>query len=98
MNEMYRLRYEELLAEFDQYVLEHADFASQFPNQAQIVLVDERDPGFSRWSVETFGHSAQHDDVAQRPIVYVEVGKLRPRRSRLQNPRSVLPETARVLA
>jgi len=94
MNDLYRLRYAELLAEFDQYVLEHADFARQFPEQAQVVLVDERDPGFSCWSVETFGHAAQCDDIVDRPIVYVEVGKLRPRRSRLENPRLVSPETA----
>jgi hypothetical protein len=98
MDELYRLRYEELLGEFDQYVLEHADFADQFPDQAQIVLVDEHDPGFSRWSMGTFGQPAPHDDVAHRPIVYVEVGKLRPRRSRLESPRLVSPETARILA
>ena len=98
MDELYRLHYEELLAEFDQYILEHADFARQFPDRAQVVLVDERDPGFSRWSVETFGRFAQHDDVSHRPIVYVEVGKLRPRRSRLESPRLVSPETAYIPA
>jgi len=89
MNTMYQLRFEELLAEFDQYVLEHPDFAQRIPHEAQIVFVDERDPGFSRWSVQTFGRPPRHDDVPHRPVAYIEVGELVPRRSRLQSPRLV---------
>jgi len=32
MNTMYQLHFEELLAEFDQYVLEHPDFAQRIPH------------------------------------------------------------------
>jgi len=87
MKSMYRLRYQEILEEFDQYVLEHPDFVSQLPDQALLVFVDAKDPEFSRWSVETFGHPTPHDDVPDRPIVFVEIGELAPRRSRLLNPR-----------
>ena len=87
MKNLYRLRYQEILEEFDQYVLEHPGFVSQIPDQAQLVFVDERDPEFSQWSVETFGHPTPHDDVPNRPIVFIEIGKLAPRRSRLLNPR-----------
>ena len=83
MNDLYLLRYQEILDEFDQYVLEYPDFAAQLPDQAQLVFVDEKDPGFSRWSVETFGHPAPHDDLPNRPIVFIEIGELAPRRSRL---------------
>jgi hypothetical protein len=83
MNSLYLLRYQEILDEFDQYVLEHPDFAVQLPNQAQLVFVDEKDPEFSHWSVETFGHPASHDDLPNRPIVFIEIGELAPRRSRL---------------
>jgi hypothetical protein len=84
---MYQLYLEELLTEFDQYVLEHPDFAQRIPNNAQIVFVDERHLDFSRWSVHTFGSPSPHDDIPDRPFVYVEVGELVPRRSRLKSPR-----------
>ena len=89
MKTMYQLRFEELLAEFDQYVLEHPGFAQRIPHDAQIVFVDEQDSGFSRWSVQTFGSPLPHDDIPDRPIVYVEVGELVPRRSRLKSPRLI---------
>jgi hypothetical protein len=89
MNTMYQLHFEELLAEFDQYVLEHADLAQRIPDEAQIVFVDERDPGFSRWSVQVFGSPPLHDDMPNRPVVYIEVGELAPRRSRLKSLRLV---------
>jgi hypothetical protein len=87
MKSLYRLRYQEILEEFDQYVLEHPDFVSQLPDQALLVFVDAKDPEFSQWSVEKFGHAAPHDDVPDRPIVFIEIGELAPRRSRLLNPR-----------
>ena len=89
MNSLYPLRYQEILDEFDQYVLEHPDFVAQLPDQAQLVFVDEKDPEFSRWSVETFGSPAPHDDLSDRPIVLVEIGELAPRRSRLLDLRIV---------
>jgi hypothetical protein len=89
MKAMYQLRFEELLAEFDQYVLERPDFAQRIPPGAQIVFVDETDVGFSRWSVQTFGKPSPVDGETDRSIVYIEVGKLAPRRSRLQTPRLI---------
>jgi hypothetical protein len=89
MNTMHQLHFEELLAEFDQYVLEHPDFAQRIPHNARIVFVDERDPDFSRWSVQTFGSRPLHDDIPDRPVVYIEVGELVPRRSRLKSPRLI---------
>jgi len=86
---IHQLRFEELLAEFDQYILEHPDFVEQIPDGAQIVFVDEREPDFSRWSVQTFGKPAPHDDTVARPVVYVEIGELAPRRSRLKSPRMI---------
>jgi len=89
MSTMYQLHFEELLAEFDQYVLEHPDFAQRIPHNARIVFVDERDPDFSHWSVQTFGSPPSHDDIPDRPVVYIEVGELVPRRSRLKSPRLI---------
>jgi hypothetical protein len=89
MNTMYQLHFEELLAEFDQYVLENPDFAQRIPHNAQVVFVDEQDPDFSRWSVQTFGRPSSSDDIPNRPLIYVEIGELVPRRSRLKSPRLI---------
>ena len=88
-SDLYRLRYREILDEFDQYVLEHPEFVLQIPDQALLVFVDTNDPGFSHWSVETFGYPAPHDDLPNRPIVFVEISELAPRRSRLLDLRIV---------
>ena len=85
----YIVYFEELLAEFDQYVLEHPDFVERVPDGAQIVFVDQQAPDFSRWSVQSFGKPAPHDDAVARPVVYVQVGELAPRRSRLKSPRMI---------
>ena len=87
MSVMYQLHFEELLAEFDQYILEHPDFAKNIPHDAQIVFVDKQHPDFSRWSVQTFGNPSPCDDHANRSVVYIEIGELVPRRSRLRSPR-----------
>jgi hypothetical protein len=84
---MYQLYFEELLAEFDQYVLEHPDFAKEIPHNAQIVFVDKRRPDFSHWSVQAFGSLPPNDDHPGRSVVYIEIGELIPRRSRIKSPR-----------
>ncbi len=89
MSTMYQLHFEDLLAEFDQYVLEYPDFAQGIPNNAQIVFVDKRHPDFSLWSVQTFGSPPLHDDSPDRPVVYIEIDELVPRRSRLRSPRLI---------
>lgn len=87
MSTMYQLRFEELLAEFDQYILEHPDFAREIPDDAQIVFLDRQHPDFSRWSVQTFGNPSPGDDLSNRPVVYIEIDGLVPRHSRLRLPR-----------
>jgi hypothetical protein len=82
--EIFDSRYTLLGSEFDQYLLEHPDFAASIPNGALIVLVDENEPGFSEWSLARAQKYATIDDMPDRPIVYVDVGKLAPRRSRFE--------------
>ena len=87
MDELYEARYTLLGSEFDQYVLEHPKFAENIPSGALIVLLDETDPAFSEWSLARARQHAQIDDWRERPVLYVDVGKLAPKRSRLVNPR-----------
>ncbi len=87
MNELFALKYDELLTEFNRYVLEHPGFLDQFPDQALIVFVDPHDPVFSRYNQERVTAYLKHDDLPNRPIVYLDVGELAPIHSRLTNPR-----------
>ncbi|RLD03314.1 MAG: hypothetical protein DRI32_07520 [Chloroflexi bacterium] len=89
MNTLYQLYFEELLAEFDQYVLEHPNFARDIPHDAQIVFVDKERPNFSRWSVQTFSDSSPTDDIPNRSVIYVGINELVPRRSRLKSPQLI---------
>jgi len=86
-NEIYEARYTLLGSEFDQYVLEHPEFAASIPNGALIVFLDKTEPEFSEWSLARVRQHAQIDDRPERPVVYIDVGKLAPRRSRLVKPR-----------
>ncbi|MBL7065467.1 MAG: hypothetical protein ISS49_14840 [Anaerolineae bacterium] len=86
MSSLYELKYEELLAEFDRYVVEHPDFMFQITDGALVVLVDSNDPEFSRRSLEIARRYRLHDDVPDRPAVYVDVGELAPVKSRIIRP------------
>ena len=86
-NEVYESRYTLLGSEFDQYVQEHPAFATRIPTGALIVFLDKLEPEFSEWSLARARQHAEIDDQPGRPVVYVDVGKLAPRRSRLVRPR-----------
>lgn len=86
-NEVYEAKYTLLGSEFDQYVQEHPSFAAHIPAGALIVFLDKSEPEFSEWSLVRAKEHAQIDDQPNRPVVYVDVGKLAPRRSRLVRPR-----------
>lgn len=87
MNELFAIKYDELLTEFNRYVMTHPRFLADIPDEALIVLVDPNDPEFSRYNVERVRAYRRNDDKPDRPVVYVDVGKLAPVRSRLVRPR-----------
>ena len=95
MNELFPIKYEELLTEFNRYVTTHPKFLAGIPDEALIVLVDANDPEFSRHNVERAQACRRNDDKPDRPVVYVDIGELAPLRSRLVKPRllSRLPDT-----
>ena len=86
-DELFEARYTLLGSEFDQYVLEHPEFVANIPSDALIVFLDKTEPEFSEWSLAHARRHAKIDDRPDRPVVYVDVGKLAPRRSRLVRPR-----------
>ena len=87
MNELFAIKYDELLTEFNRYVMTHPRFLADIPDEALIVLVDPNDPEFSRYNLERMRAYRRNDDKPDRPVVYVDVGKLAPVRSRLVRPR-----------
>ncbi|MDI6770560.1 MAG: hypothetical protein QMD04_12920 [Anaerolineales bacterium] len=97
MNELFTIKYDELLTEFNRYVMTHPKFLAGIPDEALIILVDPNDPEFSRYNLERVRAYRRNDDKPDRPVVYVDVGALAPVRSRLVRPR-VLPRLPDALA
>ena len=85
MTGLFEEKYDELLTEFNYYVTEHPEFAERIPPDALVVLLDKGDPVFSRENLHRVKQYLQHDDVPGRDVVYVEVGRLAPVRSRLRH-------------
>jgi Family of unknown function (DUF5647) len=91
MNELFAIKHEELLTEFNRYILEHPEFLEDIPDNALLVFIDRTDPEFSRYNLERAMEHRQHDDQPDRPVVYIDVGELAPIHSRLVSPH-ILPE------
>ena len=84
MNEFYQAKFKELFAEFNRYLVEHPAFAGRVPAGAEVILLDEHDPGYNRYVL-----SGLQTRPAETPVVYIDVGDLAPVRSRLRNPKIV---------
>jgi len=98
MNELFVIKYDMLLTEFNNYVMTHPEFVANVPDEALIVLVDPNDPEFSYYNLERVQAYRRNDDKPDRPVVYVDIGKLVPVRSRLIKPQvlSRLPDALAV--
>ena len=97
MNELFAVKYDDLLTEFNHYVMEHPDFLTDIPDEAVVVLLDRSDPEFCRYNLARAQAYQQNDDRPERPVAYVDVGDLAPVRSRLLHPH-VLPRVPETLA
>jgi len=84
MNEFYHAKFNELFVEFTRYLVEHPEFAERIPDGTEVMLLDSRDPAYNRYILSTVQAAA-----TEHFVVYIEVGDLRPIRSRLQNPRVI---------
>lgn len=87
MNDLFSVKYDELLVEFNRYVIAHPQFLSNIPDEAMIVLVDPSDPEFNQSSLNRMQAYLEKDDIENRPIIYIDVGELAPIQSRLVAPR-----------
>jgi hypothetical protein len=66
-----------LVTEFDRYVVEHPEFATKIPQNAQIVLQVESDEEYNEWSRKL----AERQRDQGQSVVYVKVKGLKPVKS-----------------
>ncbi len=90
MSELLAIKHDELLTEFNRYVMTHPEFLHDIPDDALIVLLDPHDPEFNRYNLERVQAYQRNEDHPKRPVVYVDVGELAPVQTRLVNPRLFL--------
>ena len=80
MNEFYLAKFNELFAEFTRYLITHPDFGEDIPKGAEVILLDRADPGYSRYMLE---------ETPKDGVIFIDVGKLAPIRSRLRKPKII---------
>ena len=82
MIECFQERHVTLIREFNEYLFEHPEFAEQIPAGAVVVIQVTDDQEYNAWSRAL----AEANREPDRPLVYVHVDAVAPRRSRLVNP------------
>jgi len=88
MNSMYQLKHNDLFVEFTRYLTAHPKFSEDIPEGAEVVLLDTRDAGYTRFMLK----AAPKTD---RNVVFVDVGELAPIRSRVRKPKIVSRDTVK---
>lgn len=88
MNDLYTLKHSDLFLEFTRYITTHPKFSEQIPDGAEVILLDSRDKGYTRFMLK---HAPKRD----AKVVFIDVGELAPIRSRVKNPKIISRETAK---
>ena len=88
MSELYTLKHSDLFLEFTRYITIHPKFSEQIPDGAEVILLDSRDKGYTRFMLK---HAPKKD----ANVVFVDVGELAPIRSRVKNPKIISREIAK---
>ena len=63
MNQFYQAKFKELFIEFSRYVIEHPEFATHIPQEAQVVLLDYQDPDYSLQALKSAQRAKETDDL-----------------------------------
>ncbi len=71
----------DLAFEFNRYVIEHPEINKKIPSPSRIILLVEGDDEYNEWAQRLARHHAQTDN---RPLVYLNIKKLRPIQSRIE--------------
>lgn len=67
-----------LTTEFNKYLLEHPEELDKIPDNANVVILPSDDPEFCRKMIALTRQHQKIDDMKDRPIVFVRVGKMAP--------------------
>ena len=86
-----------LSTEFSLYLLEHPEFADTLPDKAHVVLLPKDDLELCKANLKAASLYGKRDGD-DRPLVYVEIERLAPVRSRLMNPRVATQAEVEVIA
>ncbi len=70
----------QLVTEFDRYIIENPDFSESIPDGALVAMQVADDDIFNEWSRELARRQAENG----QEIVYVNIKKLRPVKSRIE--------------
>jgi len=81
----------ELACEFDRYILEHPTFADQIPLDALVVLLPKYDRTLPEYNLRVAKKNREPD----QPVVYVEIDRIKPQKSRLVRPKLRVIENGR---
>ena len=82
MKELYLAKHGDLFMEFTRYLITHPKFSEKIPEGAEVILLDSRDKGYTRFMLK----NAPKKKVN---VVFVDVGELAPIRSRLKKPKII---------
>ena len=88
MSDIYTIKHSDLFLEFTRYITAPPKFSEQIPDGAEIILLDSRDKGYTRFMLK---HAPKKD----ANVVFVDVGELAPIHSRVKNPKIISRETAK---
>ncbi len=80
MNEFYRAKFNELFMEFTRYLITHPEFGESIPKGTEVILLDRQDPGYTNYMLKR---------APKKDVVFIDVGKLAPIRSRLRKPKII---------
>ncbi len=80
MKEFYRAKFNELFMEFTRYLITHPIFGENIPAGVEVILLDSLDPDYTNYMLS---------NAHKQNVVFVDVGKLAPIRSRMQKPKIV---------
>jgi hypothetical protein len=87
MKEFYRAKHSELFVEFTRYLTTHPKFSEKIPEGAEVILLDGRDKGYTRFMLK-------NTPKGKVNVVFVDVGELAPIRSRLRKPKIIARPSA----
>jgi hypothetical protein len=75
--------------EFTRYLITHPKFSEKIPEGAEVILLDSRDKGYTRFMLK-------NTPKGKVNIIFIDVGELAPIQSRLRKPKIIARPSAMV--